>query len=63
MIEHNWWVYVITAATGISGAAQVIYHYRYSPRPKIAAEIYIILGVAALITMPSIPVIIFSIIQ
>lgn len=63
MIEHNWWVYVITAAAGISGAVQIIYHYRYSPRPHIDAEMYIILGVMALLTIPWIPVIIFSIIQ
>lgn len=46
------WVYVVTTATVLSGAVQNIGYYQQPARPKLPAELFILLGVFVLITVP-----------
>lgn len=52
LMEHNWWSYLLAIGTVLTGTIQNTIYYEAPARPNIPAEMFIVIGVFALIALP-----------
>lgn len=52
LMDHHWWSYLLTAGTVIAGTIQNAIYYHAPARPKVPAEVFIVVGVFALLALP-----------